>query len=51
MADIKGHALLNQADDLQVGTDQVTAVYLGETLVWPSPIFLMEMLYLPDPGD
>lgn len=38
-----------QLDDVRLGEDIVTALYLGDQLVWVGGgLFLMDMLYVPD---
>jgi hypothetical protein len=42
----KGHKVASEVLDYQVGTNQVTALYVGETKVWPAAPFAA--LWAPD---
>lgn len=49
---IKGHAVLDEFTlAVYLGEDPVDAIYLGETKIWPSSIFEMDILYMPDEDD
>ena len=49
---LKGHAVIDiLSEAFFVGDDEVTAIYLGTTLVWPSFLFFDDMFWIPEEGD